>query len=189
MLSKRVFEPAISCVTNQYVTTTTKTRVAERIFQLTSIDASVIYQIPWTQWIQWILFGNNSFNPDLDFLDNGSPKYNVTCITIVLDLWCGQPRVRSTEAFRLLSQGVTAEVHRFTVHALGHNLGKVRAFTNGPLHWGVQSTRKYTRLHAWTLYCTPLRWYKIVPSNKRVESNSHYYSALVHSRLNRNTLQ
>ena len=45
-----------------------------------------------------------------------------------------------------LSQGATADVHGFTVHELGHNLGIGRAFTNGPLRNRVQSARKYTRL-------------------------------------------
>ena len=46
-----------------------------------------------------------------------------------------------------LSQAVTADVHGFTVHAPGHNLGKGRAFRYGPLSREVQSARKYTRLH------------------------------------------
>ena len=76
-----------------------------------------------------------------------APK-SVTNITIVLDLLNGHPPVRSTEAFKFLSQGVTADVHGFTVHALDHNVGKDRAFRFGPLSRGVQSARKYTRLHA-----------------------------------------
>ena len=33
---------------------TSKTRVRDRIFKLNPIYASVIYQIPWIRWIQWI---------------------------------------------------------------------------------------------------------------------------------------
>ena len=32
---------------------TSKTHVRDRIFKLSSIHASVIYQIPWIRWIQW----------------------------------------------------------------------------------------------------------------------------------------
>ena len=86
----------------------------------------------------------------------GSVGLTVTNITIVLDLLCGNPPVRSTEAFRLLSQGGDSS---------------------------CSCTSKYTRLHAWTLSCTSNRWYKVDPSDGEVESNSHCYSAL-YSRLN-----
>ena len=48
----------------------------------------------------------------------------VTNITIVLDLYNSHPPVRSTEAFRLLSQGATAVVHGYSVRALDHRMGK-----------------------------------------------------------------
>ena len=57
---------------------------------------------------------------------------SVTYITIVLDLYNSHPPVRSTEAFRLLSQGATAVVHGCSVRALDHNLGKSRAFGSWP---------------------------------------------------------
>ena len=47
----------------------------------------------------------------------------------------------STEAFRLLSQGATADVHGFTFRAPGRNLGKGRATEWGLPLRGVQSTR------------------------------------------------
>ena len=52
---KRLFEPA---------TRHSKTQVPERIFKLSPIHASVIYQIPWIRWIHWIsdLFGENSID-------------------------------------------------------------------------------------------------------------------------------
>ena len=59
-------------------------------------------------------------------------RVHVTNITIVLDLCNSHPPVRSTEAFRLLSQGVTAVVHGCSVCALDHSMGKSRAFKNGP---------------------------------------------------------
>ena len=88
-------------------------------------------------------------------------------------------------SIQILISGATADLHGFTVCALYHSFGKDRTFRFGPLSRGVQSARKYTRLHTWTLYCTSNRWYKVDPSNREVESNSHCYSAL-HSRLNLN---
>ena len=57
---------------------------------------------------------------------------SVTNITIVLDLCNSHPPVRSTEAFRLLSQGATAVIHGCSIRALDHNLGKSRAFGSWP---------------------------------------------------------
>ena len=47
-------EPAASCVREQDATTVPAKHVRDRIFKFTLIHTSVIYQIPWICWIQWI---------------------------------------------------------------------------------------------------------------------------------------
>ena len=51
----RTYHPATSCVRDQDAYhSTNKTHVRDRIFTLSLIHASVIYQFPWIRWIQWI---------------------------------------------------------------------------------------------------------------------------------------
>ena len=50
-----VFEPCyILCKKTALYLSNEKTQVREEIFKLTSFHASVIFQVPWNRWIQWI---------------------------------------------------------------------------------------------------------------------------------------
>ena len=62
------FEPATSCVKDQDVTTarTCKTHVTNSISKLTSIYASVIYQIPRIHWIPVLLMETLICSPTLE---------------------------------------------------------------------------------------------------------------------------
>ena len=59
----------------------------------------------------------------------------------------------AARATGLLSQGVTAVVHGYSVLALGHNLGEETGFTMATLLEGSENARNHTRLHSWTIYC------------------------------------
>ena len=48
-----------------------KTQVAERVFKLNPIHASVIYQIPWISWIHWI---SDPFRENSNVLNNKGRK-------------------------------------------------------------------------------------------------------------------
>ena len=54
VITVKGFEPAISCVRDQDAATTPARHVRDRIFKLTLIHASVIYQIPWICRNYWI---------------------------------------------------------------------------------------------------------------------------------------
>ena len=69
------------------------------------------------------------------------------------------------------------------VCALDHFVGKGEWDHVTPPVGGVESERKYTRLHTWTLYCILHRWYSNDSCLEELESNSHGYSALPLSEL------
>ena len=72
-----------------------------------------------------------------------SPILLLSWISDVVTLQSGQ-----LEHSDSLSQGTIADVHGFTVHALGNNLGKYRTFTNGPLHKGCRVQGNTPDFHA-----------------------------------------
>ena len=67
----------------------------------------------------------------------------------------------ATLAFKLLLPGGDSSYPWASVCALGHNLSTGGVFNISPLQVGVESARKYTGLHTWTLYSTLLRWYQV----------------------------
>ena len=75
---------------------------------------------------------------------------------------------------RPLLSGVTAVVHGCSVHVLGHNLGEEIAFIVATLQEGTWSSRNYTRLHSWTIYCKILSLHIDNPP-LRVGTSSHGY--------------
>ena len=54
VITVKGLEPATSCVRPGCCHSASKTHVRDRIFKLSPIHASVIYQIPWIRWIRWI---------------------------------------------------------------------------------------------------------------------------------------
>ena len=54
VITVKGFEPAISCVRDQDAATAPARHVRDRVFKLTLIHASVIYQIPWICRNHWI---------------------------------------------------------------------------------------------------------------------------------------
>ena len=52
--NKRVWTHNLLCQRQGCYHSASKTHVRDRIFKLTPIHASVIYQIPWIRWIHWI---------------------------------------------------------------------------------------------------------------------------------------
>ena len=97
----------------------------------------------------------------------------VTNISLLLSVLLDTLQL-ATGATGLFSQGATAVVHGCSVRALGHNLGEEISFIMATLWEGTQSSRKYTRLHSWTIYCKILSLHSANPP-LRVGTSSHGY--------------
>ena len=126
-------------------------------------------------------------------------------ILLLFSFKCGRPPVSSSAALRLSMLGVTAVVHGFIVHAVGHNLGKGRALRMVPSlegcrvqgntpgfmleHFIVQlsnDTRWTPPLGGWSFTVITIQHCRLKPKQK--------YSAIILKYLNsgfivRNTLK
>ena len=96
---------------------------------------------------------------------------SVTNITLYC-IWFGYALQLAAGAFRLLHPGGDSSCPWVSVHTLGHNFGKDRTFMLYPLFEKVLSNKEYTRLLAWTLYCTLLAGTNELPPQRDGEWQS-----------------